>query len=73
MFNAEPYHLGDNKLVKWQVLNAEDSEDIRGNFFHAKNSSNKISANVFENHETVQVQGPSLDTILYYKYIYEYC
>lgn len=56
-FNAEPYKLSDNQTVQWQVLNAKGSDEVRGNFFYAKNANHKISGNDFQNHETVTYKG----------------
>lgn len=56
-FNATPFQLRNGQIVRWQVLNAPGSEAVRGDFFPAKNSLQKVSTNSFENHETVSYRG----------------
>lgn len=57
VFNADPHELSNDQILVWQVLNAPGSDEIRGSFFPAKNASDKVWANDFQNHETVQYKG----------------
>lgn len=55
-FHATPYEKSEYG-IRWQVLNARGSKEVRGNLFPAKTAGGHKNSNEFVNHETESYDG----------------